>query len=79
VPMEDRFSDDGWGVMVTGAPCRMDAPISFDCQITNIVDVGSHSVLFARVVAENNCEECNPLIYHQRQYMTTTPLIVHGN
>src|SRR3546814_3722439 len=41
VRMEDRFNDDGWSTLTTGAPCRIDAAISFDCEIVNMIDVGS--------------------------------------
>jgi flavin reductase (DIM6/NTAB) family NADH-FMN oxidoreductase RutF len=74
VPMEERFADKGWQTIATGAPCRIDAAVSFDCTIANIIDVGSHSVIFAEVVARNHAEECTPLIYHRRQYATTTSL-----
>jgi flavin reductase len=74
VPMEKRFADEGWRTIATGAPCRMDSAISFDCTIVNSMDVGSHSVFFAEVVAKNHSEECSPLVYHRRQYATTRSL-----
>jgi flavin reductase (DIM6/NTAB) family NADH-FMN oxidoreductase RutF len=74
VPMERRFDEAGWHILTTGAPCRMDAAVSLDCEIANTIDVGSHSVIFARVVAKHHSEECSPLVYHQRQYATTRSL-----
>jgi flavin reductase (DIM6/NTAB) family NADH-FMN oxidoreductase RutF len=74
VPMEKRFSDEGWSPIATGAPCRMDAVVSLDCELANSIDVGSHSVIFARVVAKHHSEECAPLVYHQRRYATTRSL-----
>jgi flavin reductase (DIM6/NTAB) family NADH-FMN oxidoreductase RutF len=74
VPMQSRFGDTSWGILTTGAPCRMDAVVSLDCEITNTIDVGSHSVIFARVVAKHHSEESLPLVYHHRQYATTQSL-----
>jgi flavin reductase (DIM6/NTAB) family NADH-FMN oxidoreductase RutF len=74
VPMEERFADKAWQIIATGAPCRTDAAISFDCAVVNTIDVGSHSVIFAKVVAKNLSEECSPLVYHRRQYATTRSL-----
>jgi flavin reductase (DIM6/NTAB) family NADH-FMN oxidoreductase RutF len=74
VPMEQRFENQYWQTMATGAPCRMDAVVALDCEIVNTIDVGSHSVIFARVVAKHHSEECSPLVYHQRQYATTQSL-----
>jgi flavin reductase (DIM6/NTAB) family NADH-FMN oxidoreductase RutF len=74
VPMEERFADEGWRIIATGAPCLMDAAISFDCAVVNTIDVGSHSVIFAEVVAKIQSEECSPLVYHRRQYATTRSL-----
>jgi flavin reductase (DIM6/NTAB) family NADH-FMN oxidoreductase RutF len=53
---------------LTGAPCRMDAAVTFDCSIVNTIDVGSHCVVFAEVVGKNHSEECSPLVYHRRRY-----------
>lgn len=74
VPMEERFEPDGWQAQVTGAPCRTDALVSFDCIIVNTLDVGSHMVIFAEVVAETRSEKLQPLIYHRRTYATTKSL-----
>jgi flavin reductase (NADH)/flavin reductase/chlorophenol-4-monooxygenase component 1 len=75
LPMEERFETDGWQALVTGAPCRTDALVSFDCTIVNTVDVGSHMVIFAEVVAETRSEKRLPLIYHRRTYATTQSLM----
>ena len=74
VPMEARFADAGWRTIATGAPCRIDAAVSFDCAIVNAINVGSHSVIFAQVVAKNHREDCIPLVYHRRQYVTIKSL-----
>ena len=67
-----------WGTITTGAPCRADAVICFDCTLVNTIDIGSHSVIFAHVVAKRMTEEHSPLVYHRRQYVTTRPLTDNG-
>ena len=74
VPMEARFADAGWRTIATGAPCRIDAAVCFDCAMVNAINVGSHSVIFAQVVAKNHREDCTPLVYHRRQYVTIKSL-----
>jgi flavin reductase (NADH)/flavin reductase/chlorophenol-4-monooxygenase component 1 len=74
VPMEERFTGTAWEAITTGSPCRTDAAISFDCAIVDTIDVGTHSVVFARVVAKNLSQDFSPLVYHRRQYATTRPL-----
>jgi flavin reductase (NADH)/flavin reductase/chlorophenol-4-monooxygenase component 1 len=68
VPMKQRFAEGDWRAILTGAPCRMDAAVTFDCSIVNTIDVGSHCVVFAEVVGKNHSEECSPLVYHRRRY-----------
>jgi flavin reductase (DIM6/NTAB) family NADH-FMN oxidoreductase RutF len=74
VPMEDRFARMEWETIETGAPCRADAVICFDCTLANTIDVATHSVFFAHVVARRVAEEYSPLVYHRRQYVTTRPI-----
>jgi flavin reductase (DIM6/NTAB) family NADH-FMN oxidoreductase RutF len=78
VPLEERFASTGWETITTGAPCRADAAICFDCTVVNTIDVGSHSVAFAQVIAKKMTEECSPLVHHRRQYVTTRPLTNFG-
>ena len=48
---EDRFNSAGWRVLASGAPLLSDAPVAFDCKITDRSTVGSHSVFFCEVQA----------------------------
>jgi flavin reductase len=48
---EDRFATGGWTRLVTGAPVLEAAMVAFDCRITDILEKGTHSVLFAEVAA----------------------------
>jgi flavin reductase (DIM6/NTAB) family NADH-FMN oxidoreductase RutF len=78
VPMQERFARTVWETITTGAPCRTDAVICFDCTLVNTMDIGSHSVIFAHVVAKRMTDEHSPLVYHRRQYVTTRPLTDSG-
>ncbi|OLF36788.1 MULTISPECIES: flavin reductase [unclassified Psychrobacter] len=47
----DRFEYGSWTELSTGAPVLVDALVSFDCEIEDIQQVGTHSVFICRVVA----------------------------
>lgn len=66
--MEERFAAADWNVAVTGAPLLVDAVASFDCRITQVVEVGTHSVLFGEVVAITEGAACEALMYFRRTY-----------
>jgi flavin reductase (NADH)/flavin reductase/chlorophenol-4-monooxygenase component 1 len=74
IPMEERFAMTNWGVLVTGAPCCIDALVALDCAITEVHDVGTHSIFIVRVMATAEFNDRNPLIYQQRNYATTRSL-----
>jgi len=64
----DRFSHGTWDVLETGAPVLLDAAVSFDCRITEVLEKGTHSVLFAHVVRVRLSEAPGGLIYYSRGY-----------
>ncbi len=66
--MMERFAAGGWHVLKTGAPLLDDASVGFDCRITEIKDVGTHSVLFCEVEEVITRGEPEALIYFQRKY-----------
>jgi flavin reductase len=68
VPMPQRFAMAKWLRMVTGAPALESAAASLDCKIDQIVEVGTHSVLFCAVQAIHLGAESSGLIYHGRAY-----------
>lgn len=65
---EGRFAAGRWSTLATGAPVLQGALVSFDCRITRIVEVGSHSVLFCAVAAIRVGEAHEGLIYCDRRY-----------
>jgi len=72
----DRFGYGSWTELTTGAPVLADALVSFDCEIEDIQQVGTHSVFMCRVVAIKHAELQNStdggldesLIYFNRAY-----------
>ena len=69
VPPEQKFAAGRWAVLETGAPALDGAVAAFDCRIADIVDTGTHSVLFATVLAIRLCATMQPgLIYYSRGY-----------
>src|SRR4051812_7517794 len=49
--MEERFDSGSWSQLETGAPVLDGAVVEFDCSVAEIVEKGSHLVVFAEVQA----------------------------
>jgi len=69
---EERFEYGSWTKLVTGAPVLEDALVSFDCEIEQIQQVGTHSVFMCRVIAIRQSEQQSgqdeSLVYFNRAY-----------
>jgi flavin reductase len=65
---EERFSSASWKTLATGAPVLIGAAVSFDARISQIVEVGTHGVIFAQVEAAEIHESPSGLIYFNRTY-----------
>jgi flavin reductase len=70
VPSEERFAAAKWSTLETGAPVLADCAAAFDCRIADVVNVGTHDVLFCRVVALRRSGCTDNLIYFGRAYHT---------
>lgn len=68
VPAGERFAAAVWSTLATGAPVLVDSAAAFDCEIANVVTVGTHDVLFCRVVALQSSGLTENLIYLGRVY-----------
>lgn len=66
--IEQRFALGRWTTLATGAPVLEGAVVSFDCRISQIVEFGTHSVVFAEVVAVQLGANAPILIYLGRAY-----------
>ena len=63
-----RFDGGTWYGLATGAPVLQGAMAAFDCRIAQVTDIGTHSVLFAAVVAIRHGSVQDGLIYFGRGY-----------
>lgn len=73
VEMEQRFLGARWSTLVTGAPVLERANVVFDGRVANIVEVGTHSVLFCEVEAVRLGDAAHGLIYFNRSYHDLKP------
>jgi flavin reductase len=65
--MTERFSHASWGLLETGSPVLDGAAVSFDCRIAEVVERGTHSVIFAEVVAvRQGCSVARPDLVQPR-------------
>ena len=69
---EERFEQGSWSKLATGAPILEDALVSFDCEIEDIQQVGTHSIFICHVVAIKHSEQQggadDSLVYFNRTY-----------
>ncbi|WP_201617903.1 flavin reductase [Psychrobacter urativorans] len=65
---EERFKQGSWTELETGAPVLEDALVSFDCEIEQIQEVGTHSIFMCRVVAIKQSQQDESLVYFNRAY-----------
>jgi flavin reductase len=68
VAAEQRFARASWTRLVTGAPVLADAVASFDCRITKVAEIGTHSVFFCEVQKIATGLQPEGLIYFNRLY-----------
>jgi flavin reductase len=66
--MAERFSHASWGIIETGAPSLDGATVAFDCRIAEVVEHGTHSVLFCQVEAVRQGAASRGLIWFSRDY-----------
>ncbi|MXQ14226.1 flavin reductase family protein [Microvirga makkahensis] len=70
---EERFTVGKWAPLVTGAPVLQGALVSFDCRVTEITRMGTHSVFFGAVAGIASRSTTRPLIYAHGTYGTFSP------
>lgn len=66
--LETRFAAASWSVLETGSPVLDEATVAFDCRVSGITEIGTHSVLFCEVVALREGPAHEGLIYFGRDY-----------
>jgi cob(II)yrinic acid a,c-diamide reductase len=65
---DERFASAQWGKLITGAPIMSGAAVAFDCEIADIAEVETHTVIFGRVKALHINDGLAPLLYANRRY-----------
>ncbi len=65
---EQRFEQGKWTELETGSPVLQDALVSFDCEIDQIQEVGTHTILICPIVAIQQNQEDQALVYFNRAY-----------
>jgi flavin reductase (DIM6/NTAB) family NADH-FMN oxidoreductase RutF len=71
--VEERFTAGDWSPLVTGAPVLTGALVSFDCHLTELVTMATHSVFFGTVADIAFRSATRPLIYAHGTYGTFSP------
>lgn len=69
---EERFAAGDWREgAATGAPVLSETCVSFECEIADIKEFGTHLILIGKV-AKTHCtpEDDNPLIYGNGEFLT---------
>jgi len=67
--MASRFAAGTWVPLATGAPALEGAAANFDCRITEVLEQGTHSVVFAEVQAVRFADmAAGCLMYYARGY-----------
>ncbi|MCQ8242443.1 flavin reductase [Rhizosaccharibacter radicis] len=74
--MEERFAGGRWTTLATGAPVLEEAVASFDSRITQVVEIGTHDVMFCVVEAIRMGEPRDALIYLHRTYHNLPPALL---
>jgi flavin reductase len=67
-PAQERFAAVVWSTLERGAPVLADCALAFDCRIANVITVGTHDVLFSRVMALQISDRTDNLICFGRAY-----------
>lgn len=65
---EERFQHGVWTALETGSPILEDALVNLDCQIVQIQEVGTHSIFICRIVAIQQNQQDQSLVYFNRAY-----------
>ncbi|MBC8145033.1 MAG: flavin reductase family protein [bacterium] len=69
VPSSEKYREVAFILGPSGAPMLSDTLASIDCVLEQTIAIGSHMVMFGRVVyAEAAGKEVEPLIYYNRGY-----------
>jgi flavin reductase (DIM6/NTAB) family NADH-FMN oxidoreductase RutF len=66
----DRFSVGEWHALVTGAPVLKQSSAVFDCEVKQVIDQFTHSVIIGEVVSAQIGRAGDALLYGARKFRT---------
>ena len=64
----ERFGLGAWSAIASGAPALETARVAIDCRVTQVSEVGTHSVIFGAVIGLRFGEAGGALVYLDRGY-----------
>ncbi len=67
-PMEERFAAARWSDGVDGCPRLEGALLSCDCQVSQVVNVGTHDILFCTINAITRNDDSHGLVWFDRTW-----------
>ena len=65
---EERFNDEEWTTLESGAPVLRDAVMALDCRLSQCIDMGSHALVIGDVLAGTVVPRQPPLLYVDGQW-----------
>jgi flavin reductase len=65
----ERFLEGQWAEGELGQPVLADGLVTFECKLSALQEIGSHTVFFGEIKAVHVGNGEKPLIYFQRGYM----------
>jgi flavin reductase (DIM6/NTAB) family NADH-FMN oxidoreductase RutF len=68
LPPDERFSVGWWSCDAWGSPLLEDASASISCVVDQRVELATHSLLIARVLAVRTAPDVRPLLYAYGQF-----------
>ena len=74
---DERFRDEQWTTLATGAPVLVNSLVSFDCRLVNSLDHGTHTIFLGEVERLQIGRKGKPLLYSDGQYAKLASL-THG-
>lgn len=63
-----RFAHDTWDTLATGSPCLRGALANVDCEVSQFIDIGTHTLILGDVVGVRSESVQNPLLYFDRGF-----------
>ena len=65
---EQRYDIGHWTQLTTGSPILVDALVGFDCEISNSVTAGTHSIIIGHIV-DVRYGDGTPLLYKDGKFI----------